>query len=396
MLKIESVGAVPDNITESPVIAVRLVGGVARNESCSFTSTNAYELAPIRSSKSQAKASVWKSNVGNTSNDLTHFRNTKFDLNPQALFGNVSLCGAWHEILNPRATISMIRVMEETYLLSLLPNIESGIFGHEFSRLASTFEYVNRTFTALYELHQWSQSTSRSDLYTSAHQHHIEASVLFRHSRPEVNGTNWMAVLIFGIGVIIFQFAALLKAPDTIDNYLELFHVLRGSFQLATELAPFLRKSSLMLLTQPRLQSPKMCLDELALNILACLDSLDYPEDTTGETKRACLQSIICLKEWIIEVNGYPGNSRQFIDWPAAVPEQYISALSQRHSTSLVIFTYWCCIMHRCPKRWYAGWASRAASVAMSYLGEEWDHVLDAPRKVLTLEPGDSNPNTRP
>ncbi|KAI1653268.1 hypothetical protein F4813DRAFT_375261 [Daldinia decipiens] len=367
-----------------------------RNESCSYTSPNAYELAPIPFSKAQAKASAWKSNVGNNSKDFTGFGSTEFDLNSQALYDNMSLYRTWQQILDPCATSSMIQVMEETYLLSLLPNIKGGLFGYEFDRLASTFEYVHRTFTALYELHQWSQNTSRSNLYTFAYQHHIEASVLFRHSQPEVNGTNWMAVLIFGIGVIVFQFAAFLKTPDTIDNYLELLHILRGSFQLAIELAPFLRMSSLMLLTQPRLHSPKLHLDELVLNILACLDSLGYPEDTTGEMKRACLQSIISLKEWIIEVNGYPGNWRQYMDWPAAVPEEYLSAISQRHPTSLVIFIYWCSIMHRCPKRWYAGWASRAASVAMRHLGGEWNHVLEAPRKLLAFEPGDSNPYTRP
>ncbi|KAI0113465.1 hypothetical protein F4814DRAFT_421864 [Daldinia grandis] len=353
-----------------------------RNESCSYTSPNAYELAPIRLSKSQAKASASKSDVGNSCKDLTHFGNTKFNLNSRALYDNDSLYGMWQQILTPSS--SMIQVMEETYLLSLLPNIESGIFSHEFRRLASTFEYVHQTFTALYELHRWSQSTSLSNLYTSAYQHHIEASVLFRHSQPEVNGTNWMAVLIFGIGVIVFQFATSLKTADTIDNYLELLHVLRGSFQLAIELAPFLRMSSLMLLTQPRLHSPKSHLDEATLNILGRLDSLDYIEDTTGETKLACLQSIKSLKEWIIDVNGYPGNWRQFMDWPAAVPEQYLSALSQRHSMSLVVFIYWCSIMHRCPKRWYAGWASRAASIAMRHLGEEWDYVLEEPRKLLT------------
>ncbi|KAI8964493.1 hypothetical protein F5Y11DRAFT_355571 [Daldinia sp. FL1419] len=356
-----------------------------RNESCSYAAQNVQEPGSPRASTSQSKNALLKPGSGNHPGDLGGFWNTGPDSGLPTLH-YTSLCG-----LKPSITSSMAYIMEESFLLTLLPVTERGIFAQEFGRLASAFEYVHRTFTALYELHEWSRSKSVSSLYTSAYQHHIEASMLFRHSRPTVNEINWMAVLMFGIGVIIFQFATFLRTPDVVDNYLELLYVLRGSFQLAVELGPYLRMSSLMQLIRTPPRSSKAYPNEPMLDILACLDSLGCPSDTTAETKHACEQAIAALKEWIIDVNGYPGNWRQFMDWPATVPEQYLSALSQKHPTSLVIFVYWCAIMNSCPKRWYmANWANRAALAAMRHLGPEWDHVLEVPRTLLAFVPGGS------
>ncbi|KAI1370363.1 hypothetical protein F4677DRAFT_457902 [Hypoxylon crocopeplum] len=278
--------------------------------------------------------------------------------------------------------------MEKTFFLSWLSSLEKGVFSRELTHQASRFSYVRRTIIALSTLHEWCQSSSRSDLYASAYQHHIEASKSFRNSQAEVNETNWIAVLMFGIGVIIFQFATVMKTFNGADDYLQLLHVLRNSFDLAAELGPFLQTSLIMQLTGAYLRRLELHLDEDTWNAVLYLDSLDYPEDTTDETRCACLQSITALKEWVIKVDGHPGNWRDFIDWPAAISEQYLSALSHRHPVALVVFVYWCAIMHRSPKRWYmVGWANRAAIVAMGYLGEEWNHVLEFPRAILASEP---------
>ncbi|OTB10807.1 hypothetical protein K445DRAFT_322700 [Daldinia sp. EC12] len=359
-----------------------------RKELCSYSSQDARELSPLAAARLQGEISSGSSDVGSSSNGLENPRHMESNMDLWVLYGSGSLLGAWQRVLELDTTSPLIQIMEETFLLSLLPDVERRVFAHEFSRLASDFEYVQRTFTALYELHEWSLSTSCTNLYASAYRHHIEASVMFRHTQPGINGSNWMAALMFGIGVIVFQFANSLKTPDMIDTCLELLYALRGSSKLAMELAPYLRTSSIMLLTQPHSHPSNFHMDKATLNMLACLDSLSYSEDTTDETKRACLQSVKALREWTNEVKGYPRNWRQFIDWPAAVSEQYLTALSQRHSTSLVIFVYWCAIMNRCPKRWYMiGWASRAATVAMRHLGEEWDEVLEIPRALLASEP---------
>lgn len=54
----------------------------------------------IRFSKYQAKASAWKSDVGNNSMDLTHFTNTEFHSNSQALYDGKSLYGTWQQVLS--------------------------------------------------------------------------------------------------------------------------------------------------------------------------------------------------------------------------------------------------------------------------------------------------------
>ncbi|KAI1473140.1 uncharacterized protein F4812DRAFT_40746 [Daldinia caldariorum] len=358
-----------------------------RKESCSYISQTAQESTPLAVARVQEEISPGKINASDSPNSLKNTRNIELFTNWQALHGNESLRGAWQRALEPNTISPLIQIMEETFLLSLLPDIERQVFAREFTRLASAFEYVQRSFIALYELHEWSLSTSCPSLYTSAYQHHIEASMIFRHTQPKINSSNWMAVLTFGIGVIIFQFANFLKTPDMLDTSLELLFALRGSSKVAVELAPYLQISSIMLLTQPHSRPPNLHLDELTSNMLVCLDLLGYPDDTTDETKHACLHSVKALKRWIVEVNGCPRNWRQFIDWPAAVSEQYLTALSQKHATSLVIFVHWCAIMNRCPKRWYmVGWANRAATIAMRQLGEEWDRALEIPRALLATE----------
>lgn len=278
--------------------------------------------------------------------------------------------------------------MEKTFFLSWLSTLEKTTFAREFSHQARSFQYVRTTITALVALHQWCQSSSRSSLYAAAYQHHIEASTLFRKSQVEVNEANWMATLMFGIGVLIFQFATVLKSSDETDNYLEMLHIMRSSFSMATEIGPFIQMSPIMFLTGQYLRKLKAHLDESTWNAICCLDSVNYPDGTTDEVKSACLRSIAALKEWVVNVDGHPGNWRQFIEWPAAVPEEYISALSSRHPVALVVFVYWCSIMHRTPKRWFmVGWANRAADAAMRHLGKEWDSILEFPRATLASEP---------
>ncbi|KAI1387166.1 uncharacterized protein F4822DRAFT_275649 [Hypoxylon trugodes] len=284
-------------------------------------------------------------------------------------------------------------VMEKTFFLSWLSIIEKvpiaqkASLAREFGYQASTFQYVYRTITALYALHEWSQDTPGTNLYAAAYQYHIEASTLFRHTQVEVNEANWIAVLVFAIGVIVFQFAATLKTPDSVDDYFELLYVLRNSSDLAIELAPYLRTSPLMQLIEPHLSRLKSHLDDFTWNAVCRLDSLEYPADTTEETRCACQHSIAVLKEWVVKVDGHPGSWRDFMDWPAAVSEPYLVALSQKHSVALVVFAYWCAIMHRSPRRWYTlGWAERAADAAMRYLGEEWDSILEFPRTILSNE----------
>ncbi|KAI0887741.1 uncharacterized protein GGS22DRAFT_154146 [Annulohypoxylon maeteangense] len=283
-------------------------------------------------------------------------------------------------------TGSVNKVMEETFFLSWLSNLEGATLAQEFDRQANSFKYVHRIITALYALHESSQKTSHSNLHSTAYRYQIEASILFRNSQVEVNEANWLAILMFGIGVIVFQFASALEASDE-DSYMELLYILRNSFGLAAQLGPYLHASPLMQFTKLHLGRLQLHLDDFTWAAICCLDSLKYPVDTTDEERRACLHSIAALKGWVIEIDGYPRNWLHYISWPAALSDHYLTLLSQKHPVALVVFIYWCCIMHRCPKRWYmVGWPNRAADFAMKYLGEQWDYILEFPRKILANE----------
>ncbi|OTA94213.1 hypothetical protein M434DRAFT_273757 [Hypoxylon sp. CO27-5] len=243
---------------------------------------------------------------------------------------------------------SVIDFMEKTFFLSGLTAFDRATLAQEFDHQASTFEYVHRTMTALYALHESCQEKSHN-LQAAAYQNHIEASILFRKSQIQVNEANWMAILMFGIGVIVFQFAEALNTSNEADDYLQVLYILRNSFNLGSEVAPYFLASPLMQFTGPQLSQLKLPLDGFTWNAICRLDSLNYPKDTPDTIKCACLHSIVALKEWVIMVQGHPRNWRHFIDWPAAVSMQFLSALS-----------------------------------AMKHLGGEWDHILEFPRSMLT------------
>ncbi|OTA52719.1 hypothetical protein K449DRAFT_440498 [Hypoxylon sp. EC38] len=271
---------------------------------------------------------------------------------------------------------------QKTFFLSGLTAFDKATLAQEFDHQASTFEYVHRTITALYALHESCQEKSHLNLQAAAY---IEASISFRKSQIQVNEANWMAILMFGIGVIVFQFAEALNTSNEADDYLQVLYILRNSFNLGSEVAPYFLSSPLMQFTGPQLSQLKLSLDGFTWNAICRLDSLDYPKDTPDTIKCACLHSIVALKEWVIMVQGHPRNWRHFIDWPAAVSAQFLSALSGKYSVAHVVFIYWCSIMYRSPKRWYMiGWADRAANAAMKHLGGEWDHILEFPRSMLT------------
>ncbi|OTB09361.1 hypothetical protein M426DRAFT_78281 [Hypoxylon sp. CI-4A] len=345
-----------------------------RNERCSYTQ---------ESRESHTSNKILDAHGGSSEDNPISFNYSDFNSYFPILYSQ-DLCESRH--LVPRLPTSPIAwVMERTFTLSWLSESEREDISLEFDRQANSFKYVQETIAALYALHEWSQIQPRSNLYAIAYKHHIEASISFRHSQAEVNTANWIATLLFGIGVIVFQFATALTTSDETDNYLQLLHVLRKSSYIATELAPYIRASPLMQFTVSQHTRHQSHLDEQTWNAVCCLDALDYPEDTTEEARLSCVQAIAALKRWVAAVKGYPKNWRQFIDWPAAVSEQYLSALSNKHPVALVIFIYWCSVMHRSPRRWYmVGWTNRAATVAMKHLGPEWDLVLEFPRNVLS------------
>ncbi|KAI0002673.1 hypothetical protein F4779DRAFT_126587 [Xylariaceae sp. FL0662B] len=362
-----------------------------RNETCSYQKTPESDITRFMNTHTTSSSNRLSDDAHDTRNRAS-LGYVNFDSNPQVLYDKASLYTR-RQALTGSSPGPISWAVEKTFFLAWLSALEKRAFIREFDRQANAFQYVHQTIVALDALHEWCQRTPpRSGVYAAAaYEHHLEASMLFRNSQADVTEANWAATLMFGIGVIIFQFATVSKtaAAGASGDYLEMLRVLRSSASLAAQLAPFIHASPLMRFAGHYLSQRNLHLDESTWNAVCSLDSLDYPEDTADETRRACLQSIAALKEWVISVDGHPGNWHHFIQWPAAVSEQYLSALVRRHPVALVVFVYWCSIMRRSPKRWYMdGWANRAANVAMKHLGAEWNHVLEWPRSTLASEPG--------
>jgi hypothetical protein len=171
-------------------------------------------------------------------------------------------------------------------------------------------------------------------------------------------------------------------------DYLQTLHVLRSSGNIAVEVGTFLLRSQFYSFCLSRQDLVPFSLDSETRQAVASLESLPYPPDTSARTRDACQSAIQALQEWIVECNGHPRTWRDFIAWPQAVVEEYLSLLREQHPVALVIFAHWCAIMHRAPRRWFMDrWAARAFSSLTEFLGAEWDDAMRWPKAQIQREP---------
>ncbi|KAF2973073.1 hypothetical protein GQX73_g631 [Xylaria multiplex] len=234
--------------------------------------------------------------------------------------------------------------------------------------------YLLPTISSLCVIHQTLQPEYQSsDMHAKAIQHNITASARFRHAEHGVNEGNWLPILMFGVGHIMFNFAVAQSAPDYSFEYLDIFHVLRGAARLGDEVGTFLEKSELSgMLERRRPEIAQPSEPDNSLQAMNELSQAEYPEDTLEETRTHCHHALESLKWWTRFVRGVPRNWKQFILWPASVTDGFITALVEKQPVALLIYIYWCVVMHRAPRRWYTdGWHQRVAFAAMSELGPE-------------------------
>jgi hypothetical protein len=214
-----------------------------------------------------------------------------------------------------------------------------------------------------------------------AHEAQLVASRLFRDSVKSITDHNWLAILAFGISVLIFHFDTSQRAPAT--DILEILFVLRSAAFLGTTLGPRLEGSRLhavLQLLEKRDgdhdwdEGPEEALDHLAA-------TNKMWQDTTASYE-GCRDAIAMLQSWLRLVRCRPCTWLHLVWWPGAVSEDYLSLLAKQHPVALVIFVHWCAVMSRAPKRWFMdGWAKRMAESALACLGPEWDDATAWVRK---------------
>ncbi|KAI1423632.1 hypothetical protein F5Y12DRAFT_520412 [Xylaria sp. FL1777] len=250
----------------------------------------------------------------------------------------------------------------------------------------NTLGYLLPTISSLCAIHQtMRQEPLSSHAHATALEHNITASAKFRHAERSVHEGNWLPILMFGVGHIMFNFAAAQSAPDRDFEYLDIFHVLRSSAKIGGEIGVFLEKSELNdMLEFKRRRFAEPSEPDDSLRAISQLSLAQHPEGTPETTRRHCQCALQRLEWWTRFVHGAPQTWKHFILWPASVTDGFVTALVEKQPVALLVFIYWCVVMHRAPRRWYAnGWHQRVAVAAMSELGSEYWALLEWPSLTL-------------
>ncbi|VUC35955.1 unnamed protein product [Clonostachys rosea] len=207
--------------------------------------------------------------------------------------------------------------------------------------------------------------------------HQVESSRHFRRVVPRLTETNWFASMIFGIGLMSFHFQTartVQTQADGPDPFRALL-VLRYSAPLATAIGSWLMNSMVPSMIRrdneppPRLDEK----DDMAILSLHALLGGDILNMST-RTHSVCEHAVHALYRWLLVTSGRPRTWRDFIEWPAAVSDEFLVLVQeQKHPAAVIILMYWCAIMSKAPKTWFIDdWAVAAASQAMSWLDEPW------------------------
>ncbi|KAF2269420.1 hypothetical protein CC78DRAFT_574982 [Lojkania enalia] len=273
---------------------------------------------------------------------------------------------------------------------------EQCLWKPELIKAASKYPYVQYS---LYSLSSLLYELSNPTLVTpvTAYQHHLAASSLFRQATPVVNEDNWIAVISFGVSMLVFQFATQMARYDDDFDSVESLRMLRSSLVLNDEVAPFLRKSKFWPLIVKRNNSlPRPSDHKLRLNMqyLAAIISQSIANgDKHAETNR---QAFWELREWALECENCPRNWRHYISWPGMITEEYLNLVEENDDIAILILIHWAAIMYTSPRRWFiTTWAQRTAMMSIQKLKGDWGDLLTWPLSVVLdtgICPGNGSP----
>jgi hypothetical protein len=272
--------------------------------------------------------------------------------------------------------------------------MEKALWGHELESQARRYRYLGPSASSLFALYQSlkGEQEASTRMRADAIQFNIEASTLFCGSQPHITEDNWLAVMIFGIGVMIFHFATAMSSPIQDVKYLELFQLLRHTSTLQRAVGPYFLKSPLKAFIDIRQSMDRYTLDDDTRRAVQRLGGVRVPDDAPEGAARACRPAVSELQAWGRRTDGHPRTWIHFVMWQGAVTDDFAALMSARYPVALLIFVYWCAIMHRTRKRWFLdGLWQRIACVAMAELGDAWDDMLEWPRGMMSAPSGVDN-----
>ncbi|KAF2113608.1 hypothetical protein BDV96DRAFT_647863 [Lophiotrema nucula] len=267
---------------------------------------------------------------------------------------------------------------------SFFEDSEKALWLPSIEKAGMRYAYVQHAFLSvsslLFELDNPSQR-----MPVTAYQHHLTASSLFRLNAPNIVEDNWIAVISFGVMMIIFEFAVQQSCPEPHFDLLHSLLVLRNFMKVDNEVAPYLHKTKMWPLIQKRNAAFMPPADNQLqtsfrnmANLIAQLLKNGVPN---AETNR---QAFWELREWSYGCNEFPRNWRHYCEWPASVSDAFMQLFAEEDDVAMLITIHWCSVLYQSPKRWYiTRWAQRAALYLISKLKGDCSDLLVWPLSVV-------------
>jgi hypothetical protein len=217
-----------------------------------------------------------------------------------------------------------------------------------------------------------------------AYQDQIAASETFRSVIFTVNESNWIAVIVFSIALIMFQFASQQGSLGDYD-YVETLYVLKMSAGISASVAPFLWRSKMWNFIQYRNKLESRLVDPHVWIALCNLRNTVASSVSHEVHQREVLNvTVQALANWALICDASPRTWRHYIIFPGLLSSEFLELLASEDDLALLILIYWCAIMRLGSSRWFLErWLSRTAAMAQAKLTGNWSHVLKWPNNVL-------------
>jgi hypothetical protein len=294
---------------------------------------------------------------------------------------------------NIEASISYnasLHLLEALFAFSWFTPKEQSLLVPALAKMSTRYQYLQRCILALVNLREFGQQASKTGTKTAAYQHQVESLSIFRASAPVINDQNWLAILVFSTGTLVFQFFTQSFCGESEFDIMETMHILRSTAVIERSCEPYYRQSPYWELfnnrTEQQVNPPDLELalafEALSEYILIAVNnqSNDEDEEEFAEINR---QAFGELQEWAISCNAKPKRWRQYCEWPAKVMPEYFDLIVDGDDVAIVIFIHWVAMLHESNKPSVIAWSERAAFWATTRLQADWSHLLAWPLQLL-------------
>lgn len=134
---------------------------------------------------------------------------------------------------------------------------ERALWTKSVAKVAPKYPYLQHCVQAIAHMKHHNANGLRWPS-TSAYQHQLLASRIFRETTPCVDDDNWMAVLAFAIIMLIFQFGSQIECDEQHFNIIEMLQTLGNTLQIEEAARPYFRRTEIWKLIQARTSIPSL------------------------------------------------------------------------------------------------------------------------------------------